>query len=444
MNSFFSDFNHIHFIGIGGISMSALAKYSLLNFKKVSGSDREASFLTQELEKMGAKITIGTSDIMALMPDLIVYTSAIANDNFELITARELNIKILKRAEFLAKIIDEFKNSICVCGCHGKTTTSAMLTHIFMTAGWLPTTFIGGVDNHFGNFFFGDKILVIAEACEYKKNFLYLHPKTIVCTNIDTDHPDSFNGLEDTVCSTRQFVEKSHYMANADDVNSSSLLESSAITFGIEKGKVRAENIVEDDNGVCFNIVYKKKSLGAVSLKVKGLYNVYNALASISVALYYKIDFATISLALGGFDGVKRRMEHICIYKNLDVFIDYAHHPRELEQSICAYADSKTIIVFQPHTYSRTKLFMNEFIDSLRNSKKVIIYKTYPARENFDSEGDALTLYKKLKKIKKNVYYAQNREKVIKTINKDIESYNKIIFFGAGDICKIADNLKYV
>lgn len=442
MSKFLEKVDKIHFVGIGGISMSALAKFSLLHFKSVSGSDKEFSPLIKELQDLGAKICIGNTSIEKIMPELVVYSSAVGDDNVELQMAKTLKIKIVKRAEFLSLILDTFKSSICVCGCHGKTTTTAMLTHIFMTAGKLPTCFIGGSDNHFGNFFFGDNKVAIAEACEYKKNFLYLSPKTIVCTNIDTDHPDSFSSLEDTKQAFLEFVSGKDYVCNADDLNSLDLVKNATLTFGIERGVVRAEDIKHNFYSTTFNAYYKGRILGEINLKTKGIFNVYNALASISIALLYKIDFEQIKLALDSFDGVKRRMEKVGDYKNLEVFIDYAHHPKEIEESIKTYVDDKTLVVFQPHTFSRTEMLMNEFLESLNIKNQVVIYKTYPARESFNAKGDALTLYKRLRKIKKDTYYANNREKLVKTINKYINQYNKIIFFGAGDINKVAESLK--
>ncbi len=436
-----SNIKKIHFIGIGGISMSALAKYSLCCMKKVSGSDKSDSDTVLELVKLGALIKIPSSDIESIKPDLVVYSSAIGEENLEILTAKRLNIPIIKRSEFLGLILQEFKKSICVCGCHGKTTVTAMLTHVFMRDKSVPTAFIGGNDSQFKNFFFGEKDLVIAEACEYKKNFLDMFPNTVVCTNIDLDHLDSYCGIQDIIKTFETFMKNRQTVVNADDLFSGTLLKTASISFGIKKGNVRATKIIPTVSGNSFSVLYNGKDLGRVEINQKGLFNIYNALAVIACAILYKIDFILIKEALEEFSGVERRMEYLGDLGKSLAFADYAHHPKEIRETLTAFCDNKTLVVFQPHTYSRTKGLMENFSRSLFLPKKVIIYKTYPAREEYDEKGDAVTLYKRLKKDRRSVYYCDNEYKLLSLIKKKGRRFNKIIFIGAGDIYNIAKNI---
>ncbi|MBQ0099310.1 MAG: UDP-N-acetylmuramate--L-alanine ligase, partial [Firmicutes bacterium] len=352
---------------------SGLAKYSLCKNIKVTGSDKNENESIVELRGLGAKISIPESNLNEIRPDLIVCSSAIAEDNIELLSAKKLKIPIYKRSEFLGEIIKKYKKSICVCGCHGKTTVTAMLTHIFMREKSVPTSFIGGIDKQFKNFFYGEDDLIVAEACEYKKNFLDLSPKTIVCTNVDFDHVDSYTGIKDTINTFEKFMENKQTVINADDKYSASLLKKCAISYGITKGNIRATKIIPTLYGNSFSVLYNGQDLGRLEINLKGIFNIYNALSAIACAILHKVDFQIIKEALSEFMGVERRMEYLGTYNNLLFFADYAHHPKEINETINAFCNKKTIIVFQPHTYSRTKIFMEDFIKSLMIPKKVII-----------------------------------------------------------------------
>lgn len=441
MKVFFESIKSVYFIGIGGISMSALAKYSLCEGKKVFGSDSVFFDSVSELKNLGATVYIPKGDVSSVKPDVIVYSSAVSVKTEEILIAKSLNIPVMKRSEYLGMIMERFKKSVSVCGCHGKTTVSAMLTHIFMQSHYIPTVFIGGNDTVYNNFFYGEKDIVIAEACEYKKNFLDMPSDTAVCVNIDYDHPDTFRNLEDTVSCFETFCKGKRTVVNADDINSRSLLKNATVSFGINNGDVRAKDVIPTVNGNDFSVTYKGVKIMEVSLKLKGLFNIYNALCAIASALLYNIDYLDISEALSDFHGVKRRMEFLGDISGKKTYGDYAHHPKEIKETLNSFCDGKTIVVFQPHTYSRTEKLMCEFVQSLVFPKKVIIYKTYPARELYNEKGDGYTLYKKLKRIRRGVYYAENEQRLKCLLDKKGKHFNKVIFLGAGDIYDIAKKI---
>lgn len=428
----------IYFIGIGGISMSGLAKYCILHDYEVYGSDKVKTDITVKLKNLGAKITYGDELEDVKKSDLVVYTSAIDKSSKQLTYAIN-NKPLYKRSEFLGEIVKEFKNSIAVSGSHGKTTVSAMITEILVNSKLSPTAFIGG-EGKFGNFLSGGKEYAVVEACEFKKNFLDIKPKYSVITNIDNDHLDSFNGIGEEIDTFTEFSKNTISFINVDDENARKVNTTASISFGIEnKAMYMAKDLKEKDGVSSFTVSKYKEVLGRINLKIKGKYNVYNALASIAVCDELKVPFRTIKGTLNNFNNVKRRNEFLGYYNGNKCYGDYAHHPTEIKSLIEGYKKDCTV-VFQPHTYSRTKYLFSDFTEVLKNVKRLLIYKTYPAREKFDEDGDAKKLYEELKRTRKNVYYADS-ESTLKNQLDLIKEKNPLIFVGAGDIYDIAKRI---
>ena len=432
---FIKKYSKIHFIGIGGVSMSALAKYCLLNKVIVSGSDRSCSEEIELLRSLGAEVYVEHQKSLPNGVEAVVYTSAIGEDNLELLSAKEKGVDVYKRSEFLGEIVKEFKCSVAVCGCHGKTTTTAMLSEVFITAGYNPTVFLGGDYKGFGNFYNGYKDFVVLEACEYKKNFLDIKPNSVIVTNVDNDHLDSYKNLEEEKECFNQFIKNSVAFVNADDKNSKSLYCNCVVSYGIREPACYTANNIKEVNGKqAFTVYAYGRRLGRIKISLRGIHNVYNALSVVAYADENKVPFYKIKKGLENFEGVKRRDEFIGRYKNYLCFSDYAHHPSEIDALLSSRNNiEKILVVFQPHTYSRTKFLMEDFVKVLSKVKNLIIYKTYPARESFDEEGDGKKLYKKIKNINKKVRYLSS----IEELKKEISAFNdveEIYFVGAGDL----------
>ena len=435
---FLSDVNRIHFIGIGGASMSGLAKFCLTQGKIVSGSDKVLTVETRRLASLGAKIFKGHKALNAASADLVVYSSAVDDSNPELFYAYRHGIPVIKRSQMLGEILSEFKKSIAVSGSHGKTTVTAMIAEIFIVAGLNPTVFLGGERKTFGNFRLGEKDYAVAEACEYKRNFLDIHPSVAVILNVDNDHVDTYKSIEESISAFSLFSKNSFCVINADDDNASRIFNPCSVTFGIEKFASYSAKYVTKTPCRAFTVYAYGKRLGRVNLKIAGRHNVYNALAAIAVATECGIPFGKIQTALNAFDGVKRRNEYLGELFGVKCFADYAHHPTEI-RALLTERSERTLAVFQPHTYSRTAALMQDFISALTLADGVVIYKTYPAREKFAIEGDAKTLFDALKKRKAgDVFYAGSRSELKKKVNEIIKDYDKVLFIGAGDIYSVA------
>ena len=385
-----------HFIGIGGISMSALAFILKQNKIYVQGSDVSANDEVKKLQKKGVKV-FDNHDAKNLKDiDIVVYSSAIKDDNVELEFAKSKNIIILKRAELLGLVAGMYKHVVAIAGSHGKTTTTAMLAEIFMQAGLNPTFHIGGVLNSINsNYKLGNKKFFITEACEYKDNYLYLNPDISVVLNIDSDHLDYFKNIDNVKYSFKRYIANTKTggfsVVCADDENSLELNNLNSIaTFGLSsKADIYAANIKEyKPCHYSFDVVFSKFKLGNIKLNILGRHNVYNALASVIVALACAIDFCDIKIALESFSGVKRRCQKIAEINGALIYHDYAHHPVQIEKMIKVGRDltrknkGRVLVVFEPHTFSRTKFLIKEFVESFALADKIILAPVYSAREN--------------------------------------------------------------
>ena len=445
-NNFFNNIKHIHFIGIGGISVSALAKLMLNKGKKVTGSDLLKTKITQELTHLGVEIFYSHKKNNIKGAELIVYTGAVKESNEELIEGKKLNIKCLERSEFLGLVAKEYKNIISVAGSHGKTTTCGMMASVFVEADVRPTVHMGGLaDIIGGNLLIGDKEFFITEACEYKNSFLKTKQTVGVILNIENDHTDYFKNLKDIYNSFTKFFEnsKDNNVIHEKYLGAIKKNNNNYITFSLSgNADYLAKNIkLTKSAHITFTVYFRGKNLGRFEIRSPLRHNVYNALATIAVARIFDIDVKTIKRGLKKFSGIKRRFEIVKKINDAVVIHDYAHHPTEIKSTInCCYELFKKpiICVFQPHTFSRTKSLMVEFLKSFEKCSKVIIAKTYAAREKPLKGGTGKDLCKNLKIAGVSAIYLNSFKKIKKYLYKNASKNQIILILGAGDIEELA------
>lgn len=421
--------------------MSALALILANQGNVVQGSDGAKSEFTDKLKKNGIKVFIGhNKQNIEESVDFVVYSSAISEDNVELVTAKEKKIKIFSRAEILQEISLKYENVISIAGAHGKTTTAGMITEVFMLAGFKPTAHIGGVVKSFNsNFLLGEKKYFITEACEYKNNFLLLQSTVGVILNVEPEHLDFFKTYENVVESFNQFAKNSKKVVMYQKVP---VEHKNTILYG--QVGYNARKVKRIKNGkyqfVCY---YNQKRLFKVVLNIVGKHNIYNALATIAVCKYYKIKNSTIKKAIKNFGGISRRYD---IIKTSPFIVhDYAHHPSQIKSVIEATQNFKKkpiIVVFQPHTYTRTQTLMNEFISAFGSADEVCIIKTYSAREPYLRAGSAKVFYQKLKKKQKNITYFSTFDACFEYLTGKLKKTDTLLILGAGDVEVLADKFK--
>ena len=473
------DFNnpiHIHFIGIGGISMSGLAKILLSEGFTVSGSDAHSSALTDELIGDGCIVSVPqsagniTNDI-----DLVVYTAAIHPDNPEFKAAKEAGLPMLTRAELLGQIMTIYKNAINIAGTHGKTTTTSMVSEILLAANMDPTISVGGILNSIGgNTRVGGNKYFVAEACEYTNSFLSFNPTMNIILNVKEDHLDFFKDIDDIRHSFKLFTEKlpsdGTLIINTDIDNYEYFYQDTdceVITFGSDPAKsmYSASDITYDELGRCtYSLLINGEKADTITLGVPGLHNVYNSLAAIAAARKLSVDmehisnglaavaaglvcgmsFAEMSNGLAQFSGARRRFQLLGHVHNVQIIDDYAHHPDEIRatlNSAAHYPHNNVWVVFQPHTYSRTKLLFNEFADALSHADKVVLAKIYAARETDTLGISSADLCEKIKSLGKECVYIDNFEDIEKYLLKNCINGDLLITMGAGDVYQIGEDL---
>ncbi len=380
---------HIHLIGIGGVSMRPLGLVLRDKGMIVTGSDMNASVSTDELMAKGIQVHIGHRPENIEGADCIIRTAAAHNDNPEIAAARAQGIPVFERAQAWGLIMRAYKNAICVSGTHGKTTTTSMITHIFMEANRDPTVMLGGYLPllHAGHRV-GSGDTIIMESCEYCDSFLNFYPTVAIINNIEADHLDYFKDLAAVESSFRKFaglVPRTGYViANGDDANTvQTLADLHYVSFGLSPSNdVHAENLSEDLRS--FDIFCFGKCYCHVHLNVCGRHNVYNALAAAAAAYVMSVDGEAVSLGLASFTGAGRRMEYKGRCNGADIYDDYAHHPGELHALIDAVKTMgyrRIILAFQPHTYTRTKALFDDFVRELKRVDIAVLAEIYAARE---------------------------------------------------------------
>lgn len=419
--------------------MSGIAKYVLSKNGSVSGSDLIKNDVTDELEKLGAKIFNEHKERNVLNADAVVVTSAVSVDNPEVLEAKRRGVDVFDRSKVLGDIISLYKNSVAIAGCHGKTTATAMISEILIEGGKDPTVFIGGDYARAKRFRLGNSDVAVAEACEYKKNLLDIDAKIAVVLNLDNDHMDCYSDMKEMTETFRKFTEKSLAVLNADDLYSDKLFNSATVTFGIDRpATYTAKSIKYNGRGYSFSLCKHYRPIARINLQVFGWHNVYNALAACAVADLLGASTRAVKRALEGFCGVKRRNEYLGEKYGVQYFADYAHHPSEIAATLSAYRQTgqRFFVVFQPHTYSRTKFLMGEFVNAFKDVDSLIIYKTYAAREDFDVDGSAEKLYENLKKEGCDCKYVDDIEN-LNALLSSLKGYDKALVLGAGDIYEI-------
>ena len=392
------DISYVHFIGIGGISMSGIASLLLNKGYKISGSDRSLNEITKRLKEDGAEIFIGQSKDNIRNPELVVYTDAILDDNEELIAARNLNVPVVTRGVFLGALMKNYKHSIAVSGSHGKSTATSMISKILLNSTEDASILLGGeLDDMDGNVHVGDDKYLVTEACEYKGNIRYYYPQTVIILNIDEDHLDYYKDLNGIVETFKTYLknqdENSKTILNLNEENNKLVLDSvqgELITYAQDNydADYVAHNIAFDEIGrPNFDLKMKNGMIEHFELGVIGRHNINNAMAAIIATYENGIDIPTIKENLRAYSGLKRRMEIIGHVNDATIMTDYGHHPSEIEVTLNAlkeHTEGKLVCIWQPHTYSRTKTLFNDFLNCFDSADEVVITDIYAAREKYD------------------------------------------------------------
>ena len=440
----------VHIIGIGGISLSALALILLSKGKTVSGSDKVLSQITENLQNKGIKIVDKCDSLLIQNADLIVYTSAISADDEEFTLAKKLHKKILSRAELLGEISKDYF-TISVAGSHGKTTATSMIGNIFIEAGKDPTIHVGGImKNIQSNALVGKGKYFITEACEYKDSFLHISSDISIILNEDPDHLDYFKNKENYYKSFEKFAKNIKkdgvLIVNNDDFFAKKLKTANTFSYSIKNNAdLQAKNIDQKNDLISFELYYLGLNFGVFQIHALGLHNIYNALASIAVGICCGISLEIMKNALYGFEGVERRLEIISKIKGANIIHDYAHHPDEIIASIKAVKDAyggKIVCIFQPHTFSRTRDLYYEFCHCFIEADEVWLLPIYPAREKPVAKITSKFLAKGVSKYNSHVRYFSNFEKCFAFISKIAEDNMTFLIMGAGDICNLAYKFK--
>lgn len=451
----FKKYKHIHLIGIGGISMSAIAE-RLKNWGyKVTGSDLNASELTDKLNEHGIETTIGHNLANAKSADLIIYTAAIKDNDPEMVIAKENSIPLIDRGSFVGFLTKLYAESICISGTHGKTTTTSMVSVCFLEAQKDPTIEVGAILKEInGNYRVGNSEYFILESCEYMGNFLKFNPNAEIVLNIDSDHLDYYKTFDNVIKAFQDFATlldpSGVLVANGDDencLNLSKYTNAKFISYGIKNDNCNfvAKNIVYSKNGFPSFDVYKNSEfLYNFKLSVAGYHNILNALACISICNHYNIDNIHIYNALSKFTGASRRLEYKGEFNNISVYDDYGHHPTEISaiaEAIKNKQFNSSWVIFQPHTYSRTYEHLKDFANSLSKFDNIILTDIYAAREINTFGITSEDLKKELEKLGKNAVYISNFEKIVEYIKENSNPNDLILTLGAGTVTKIGPML---
>lgn len=451
----FNNPEHIHFIGIGGISMSGLAEILLGAGFTISGSDAKPSALTAHLEQLGVKVFYGQrAENVSADYRCVVYTAAIHPDNPEYARCVELNLPMLSRAELLGQIMKNYKTAIAVSGTHGKTTTTSMFSSVLLAAETDPTISVGGILEAIGgNIRVGKSETFITEACEYTNSFLSFYPTLSIILNIEEDHMDFFKDLDDIMNSFRLFAEKlpedGTLIINKEIKNYEKITEGlpcKVLTYGMDPScTYHAENIFYNEQGYGeFDVMHHSMNLGHIVLSVPGQHNVSNALAVIAASRKLGISMECIRAGLRGFSGANRRFQYKGTFNGVTVIDDYAHHPTEIRTTLEAsknYPHKEIWCVFQPHTYTRTKAFFHDFANSLSLADHVVLADIYAARETDTLGMSSALLKEEIAKLGTDCHYFPSFGEIEEFLKSHCIHGDLLITMGAGDVVNIGENL---
>lgn len=450
------DFNtpiHVHFMGIGGISMSGLAEILLEENFTISGSDSKESALTKHLESKGVQVFYGQC-AENIIPgiQLVVYTAAIHEDNPEFAEAKKQGLPMLSRAELLGQIMDNYEQSIAVSGTHGKTTTTSMISQILLEAKADPTISVGGILQAInGNLRIGNSEVFISEACEYTNSFLNFHPKYNIILNVEEDHMDFFKDLADIRNSFRKYAANTlpdgALIINGEIENHQELTEGLSqqiITYGFDSSNdYYPENITYDEKAcAAYTVMHNGEKVLDVHLNVPGRHNVSNSLAVVALCELLNLPQEAVLAGLAKFGGADRRFQYKGSINGVTVVDDYAHHPTEIRATLTAaanYPHKRLVLVFQPHTYSRTKAFLQDFAEVLSLADVVVLAEIYAAREQNTygiSSKDILTL---IEAKGKEAYYFPTFEEIQEFLKENTQEEDLLITMGAGNVVEIGE-----
>ena len=444
-------YNKIHMVGIGGVSMSGIAEI-LVNFGfTVTGSNNVETETTKKLEKNGIKISIGHNKENITNQDVVVYSAAIKQDNPELVEARKKKISTIERADFLGEITRCYKDTITISGTHGKSTTTSMVSLCFLEALKDPSIQVGAdIKQLDGNYKVGNSEYFIIEACEYVESFLKFSPKSEIILNIDNDHLDYFKNFDNIKNAFVKYVKllpkDGLLVVNGDDKNALDLQKyttAKVLTYGITNKNTDffAVNIAFDNNGFPeFDVYAKGNFYGRIKLSVPGIHNVLNSLACIALCDYYGIELKYIQKALLSFTGAVRRFEFKGMVNGANIYDDYGHHPTEIVATAKALMNKKynqSWVVFQPHTYSRTKNLLDDFAKALLNFDHIIVTDIYAARESNTFNISSLDLVNRINTFNNKAIYIKDFEEIANYIRNNVNSNDIILTLGAGTIDKV-------
>jgi len=446
---------HVYFVGVGGIGMSGLARILLESGYKVSGSDLRKTEIIRRLCEEGMTFYSGHKKEHVKGKDLVIFSSAIKQDNPEIIQAKLEGIPLISRGRFVAEIAN-LKKSIVIAGTHGKTTTTALISELLLDAEKDPTILVGGVLKRIdSNSRFGRGEWMIVESDESDGSFLFHHPDIAVITNIEKDHLDFYHSFQNILQAFSKFIDRikpeGAGIFNLDDPALFYLLttkkkrKGKILTYGLSsKADIWAKNIDLKPLQASFEVMFKKNLLGKVEVPLAGFHNVYNCLAVIGVGIFLGIDWKKIKKALFHFEGIKRRLEKVGEMGKIPVFDDYAHHPTEIKAVLKELKRLKRriIAIFQPHRYTRTKLLLSEFAPAFDEADVLVLLPIYPAGELPISGIDGKSFFEHVKKKRKlPTYFFSSKKDVINFIRENLKRNDLIVTVGAGDVTYLSQEI---
>jgi len=444
----------VHFIAIGGIGMSGIALTLLHRGYRVTGSDLRTSSLMARLEEAGAQVYRGHRASNVPKGATVVYSSAVGNDNPEMVEARAMGLPIFRRAEALAWLMND-KISIAVAGTHGKTTTTSLVAVMLREAGNDPSVIVGGVVDIFGgNVLCGDGPHFVAEADESDGSLVNFYPRYSIITNIEEEHFGFYHDLQEILDTFGTFIENTFrngkLVYNLDDPNLCRLVrngEGQVLSYSVRQpADICAENIVLRDFGSAFDVVYRARTLGRMELSIPGIHNVSNSLGAVAVAMQVGVPFETAREAVRSYRGVRRRFDVRGVVDDILVVDDYAHHPTEVRatlQSARLIANGGRLVgVFQPHRYSRTKYLHKRFSDAFASADRLILTDVYGANESAIEGVDGTTILRSvLESGQENVEYFPDLRDIPDSLSETLLPGDVVVVMGAGNISMIAEEL---
>ena len=444
---------NIHFVGIGGIGMSGIAELLLNQGFTISGSDLVKTEITEKLEKLGARIAEGHDADLIQEADVVVKSSAVKDDNPEVMAANHHKIPVIRRAEMLSEIM-RMSYGIGIAGTHGKTSTTSMVGSVLSAAELDPTIIVGGIVKNYGsNNLLGSNEYIVVEADEFDRSFLTLSPIIAGITNIEADHLDCYSNLEGVKEAFIQYANKVPFFGCVvvclDDIGVQSILpqiHKKIVTYGFSRqANIRAENVELNNFKSHFDVLIDGEKMGRISLNVMGNFNILNALQAIAIGYELDIDFDRIKQGLEAYNGVFRRFEFKGEFDDILIYDDYAHHPTEIEATLKGVRDSsnrRIIALFQPHLYSRTRDFYQEFGRAFFQADHLLVAPIYPAREApMEGITGELIANAATQSGHKNARFIGRNEDIVSAVESIMQPGDIVITIGAGTIYKFGEEI---